>query len=215
MAISSCASPMPTPGPKSGWPARLGALRSDRRRRPVAHRTGNRRRLAGRRAPAGIVRLDSDWLRQLRNRWEAANNSWNQWVLGYNPQRQREVLSRLGWRDPDWQSMTASLAILCGLALLLVTLWTLPRRLAASIRYSAPGRSTARAQATRNGAPNGKARSISRSGWRAKDPILPPSPAKQRAIMPSCATAQPATAKPLRRLQQCVRRLPPRRRKHS
>ena len=75
-----------------------------------------------------IIRLDADWLRQLRNRWEAANNSWNQWVLGYNPQRQREVLSRLGWRDPDWQSMTATLAALCGLALLIVTLWTLPRR---------------------------------------------------------------------------------------
>jgi transglutaminase-like putative cysteine protease len=44
----------------------------------------------------GIIRIDADWLRDLRNRWEAANNTWNQWVLGYNPQRQREVLSRLG-----------------------------------------------------------------------------------------------------------------------
>jgi hypothetical protein len=51
-------------------------------------------------SPAGIIRLDADWLRQLRNRWEAANNTWNQWVLGYNPQRQREVLSRLGLPTP-------------------------------------------------------------------------------------------------------------------
>ncbi|MBL8395760.1 MAG: DUF3488 domain-containing transglutaminase family protein [Candidatus Accumulibacter sp.] len=75
-----------------------------------------------------IVRLDADWLRQVRNRWEAANNTWNQWVLGYNPQRQRDVLSRLGLPNPDWRSMSASLALLCGLVLLVVTLWTLPRR---------------------------------------------------------------------------------------
>ncbi|EXI75633.1 MAG TPA: DUF3488 and transglutaminase-like domain-containing protein [Candidatus Accumulibacter phosphatis] len=76
----------------------------------------------------GIVGLDVDWLRQLRYRWEAANNAWNQWVLGYNPQRQREILSRFGIPNADWQSMSASLAILCGVALLLVTVWTLPRR---------------------------------------------------------------------------------------
>lgn len=79
---------------------------------------------AGEPLPA-IVRLDADWLRDLRNRWEAANNTWNLWVLGYNPQRQREVLARLGLPDPDWQSMSTSLAVLCALALLSITLWTL------------------------------------------------------------------------------------------
>jgi hypothetical protein len=74
------------------------------------------------------VRIDADWLRDLRNRWEAANNAWNQWVLGYNPQRQREVLTRLGLREPDWRNMTATLATLCGMALLILTLWTLYRR---------------------------------------------------------------------------------------
>ena len=83
--------------------------------------------------PAGdplptLVRLDAQWMRELRNRWEAANNSWNQWVLGYNPQRQREVLARLGLTDPDWRSMSAWLAVLCGVLLLAVTLWTLPKR---------------------------------------------------------------------------------------
>ena len=75
-----------------------------------------------------VVRLDAEWLRQVRNRWEAANNTWNQWVLGYNPQRQREVLSRLGLPDPDWRRMSASLALLCGATLLIVILWTLPKR---------------------------------------------------------------------------------------
>ena len=75
-----------------------------------------------------IIRIETDWLRDLRNRWEAANNAWNQWVLGYNPERQREVLSRLGLSDPDWRTMTATLAVLCGIALLVVTAWTLIHR---------------------------------------------------------------------------------------
>ena len=75
-----------------------------------------------------LVRIDTNWLRTLRNRWEAANNAWNQWVLGYNPERQRDVLSRLGLSEPDWRNMTAALATLCGITLLIVTLWTLKRR---------------------------------------------------------------------------------------
>ncbi len=86
--------------------------------------------------PAGdplpaLVRIDNDWLLQLqrlRYRWEAVNNAWNQWILGYNPQRQREVLSRLGMNDPDWRSMASAMAILGGLCLLGVTIWTLTRR---------------------------------------------------------------------------------------
>lgn len=75
-----------------------------------------------------IIRIETDWLRDLRNRWEAANNAWNQWVLGYNPERQREVLARLGLGDPDWRTMTATLAVLCGIALLAITAWTLFQR---------------------------------------------------------------------------------------
>lgn len=87
--------------------------------------------------PAGdplpaLLRIDADWLRDLRNRWEATSNTWNQWVLGYNPQRQREVLSRLGMGDPDWRSMTAALAVLSAVALCFVAVWTLYRRRTAS-----------------------------------------------------------------------------------
>ena len=83
--------------------------------------------------PAGdplpaLVRIDADWLRDLRNRWEAANNAWNQWVLGYNPQRQREVLSNLGLGDADWRNMTAALAVLSAVALFIVAVWILYRR---------------------------------------------------------------------------------------
>lgn len=83
--------------------------------------------------PAGeslpfFSRMNSAWMRTLRNRWEAAGNSWNQWVLGYNPQRQREVLSQLGLTTPSWPLMTAALAGLAGLALLAVSAWVLYQR---------------------------------------------------------------------------------------
>ena len=74
------------------------------------------------------IGLDADWLRTLRFRWEATNNAWNQWVLGYNPERQREALSRLGLGDPDWRTLTAALAMLCGATLLSLSAWMVYRR---------------------------------------------------------------------------------------
>jgi protein-glutamine gamma-glutamyltransferase len=52
-----------------------------------------------------MIRETFGWLRSLRNSWEALANQWNQWVLGYNPDRQREMLSWLGMEHPSWQSM--------------------------------------------------------------------------------------------------------------
>ncbi|MDO8960214.1 MAG: DUF3488 and transglutaminase-like domain-containing protein [Rhodocyclaceae bacterium] len=69
-----------------------------------------------------------DWLRAARFRWWAVSNAWNQWVLGYNPERQRDFLKRLGMAAPDWRGMTATLAVLCGLMLLTLTGVMLHRR---------------------------------------------------------------------------------------
>ena len=82
---------------------------------------------AGEPLPA-LIQLRSDWLRTLLFRWEAVNNAWNQYVLGYNPQRQREFLTRLGLPDPNWRSMGAVLAIICGALLLAITGWSLHQR---------------------------------------------------------------------------------------
>lgn len=75
-----------------------------------------------------VIRADYGWLRALRFRWEAASNTWNQWVLGYNALRQRDVLERLGMSTPDWREMTAALALLCGMILLGLTGWALRQR---------------------------------------------------------------------------------------
>lgn len=82
--------------------------------------------------PAGelrplMLRPELDWLRTLRHRWEALSDAWNQRVLGYNPERQREFLARLGVRRPDAWTMAA---LLGGTILLLFggLLWAAHRR---------------------------------------------------------------------------------------
>lgn len=75
-----------------------------------------------------LVQLRADWLRNLRYRWEAVNNAWNQHVLGYDPQRQRELLSRLGLPDTDWRSLATLMGIVCGILLAATTAWTLYQR---------------------------------------------------------------------------------------
>ena len=82
---------------------------------------------AGEPLPAGL-QLHNDWLRTLLFRWEAVNNAWNQYILGYNPQRQRELLARLGMPDADWRSLAATLAVICGILLLAISVWTLHQR---------------------------------------------------------------------------------------
>ncbi len=75
-----------------------------------------------------FLRPELSWLRHLRFRWEAVSNAWNQRVLGYNPDRQREFLSGLGLARTDW-SMLAGL--LSGVMLALfasLLIWTGWRR---------------------------------------------------------------------------------------
>ena len=75
-----------------------------------------------------LLTMRSDFLLTIRYRWEAINNAWNQQVLGYNPERQRELFARLGLTDANWQNMAALLATLSGALLLAVAAWTLYHR---------------------------------------------------------------------------------------
>jgi len=79
-------------------------------------------------APAGqslLMRANLNWLKGLRNNWEALTNQWNQWVLGYNPDRQREMLAWLGVRQPNWETMTLMLFWSVAGVLMLTALWLL------------------------------------------------------------------------------------------
>lgn len=52
-------------------------------------------------------------LRQLRYSWDAVNSQWNQWVVGFNADRQRNLFENFGIRDVDWRS--TGLALLIGI----------------------------------------------------------------------------------------------------
>jgi transglutaminase-like putative cysteine protease len=69
----------------------------------------------------GLFSLDASqnpllksWL-SLRQRFDAINNGWNQWVLNYTPDKQRRFFESLGFPDVDWRTMTAVMMI-CAVA---------------------------------------------------------------------------------------------------
>jgi transglutaminase-like putative cysteine protease len=59
-------------------------------------------------------RVRSDWLRNARHTWDAVGNSWNQWVLGYSPERQNRFLVTMGFPDVTWRDMVIVLAVATG-----------------------------------------------------------------------------------------------------
>ncbi|ALG67226.1 transglutaminase TgpA family protein [Beggiatoa leptomitoformis] len=70
--------------------------------------------------------LGTFW-RQLQENWDALNNDWNQWVLGYDNSRQKEFFSNVGIKDATWQNMTIALVVLVATLLLGISLWLLKR----------------------------------------------------------------------------------------
>ncbi|MET0321079.1 MAG: DUF3488 and transglutaminase-like domain-containing protein, partial [Duganella sp.] len=113
-------------------------------------------------APAGfgfgpLFALQNDpdsWLTQLRFRYAALNNAWNQYILDYNPDRQRSFLAELrqaGAAAATWRGALAAVAIAAVLALLRWRQW---RRAAEplSALYDAFCRQQARRGMARGGA---------------------------------------------------------------
>jgi transglutaminase-like putative cysteine protease len=66
-----------------------------------------------------LARMQAPWLSTLRFNLDLWTNQWNQWVLGYNPERQFALLTRLGMENIGWQkmgfTMIGGVAILVGL----------------------------------------------------------------------------------------------------
>ena len=82
--------------------------------------------------PAGeplplMVRTDNALLKRARFTLDAMANGWNQWVLGYTPERQREVFERLGMTKVSWRGLTTMLAGVTAAVVLVLVLLTLRR----------------------------------------------------------------------------------------
>jgi transglutaminase-like putative cysteine protease len=69
-----------------------------------------------------LARSGFDWLRNARYAWEAVANSWNQWVLGYTPERQMRFLAQFGMADVSWQDMVIILGVVSGIIILALSL---------------------------------------------------------------------------------------------
>ena len=71
------------------------------------------------------------WLRHARLAWDSAANAWNQMVLGYNLDRQRQLLRRAGIDDATWGKLVAIMFVLAGFIMLALSAWMLHRLRAA------------------------------------------------------------------------------------
>src|SRR3954470_23549911 len=68
-----------------------------------------------------------DWLKRARYAWDAAANNWNQWVLGYTPDRQIRFLGQMGLSDANWRDMVIVLTVISGAIMLALALALLLR----------------------------------------------------------------------------------------
>ncbi len=85
---------------------------------------------------AGAVRFNvpqNDLLarawRRLQFNLDAINNRWNQWVLGYGPERQAQFLQNLGLSIKDWRQPAWVFLVIVGVIVAVIAAWVLiPRR---------------------------------------------------------------------------------------
>ena len=62
---------------------------------------------------------ETNWLsqqiKQMRYAWDAVNNRWNQWVLGYDNKRQKSLFAAIGIPDITWQGLSQLLFSILGI----------------------------------------------------------------------------------------------------
>jgi transglutaminase-like putative cysteine protease len=62
---------------------------------------------------------ERSWLHDLGLVWDSVANTWNQWVIGYTPERQRQLLARAGIDHVNWRTLAIAL-IIASMAVILV-----------------------------------------------------------------------------------------------
>ena len=72
-----------------------------------------------------MERNPPQWMRNLRFNLDAIANQWNQWVLGYDNERQFAFLTRLGMESITWQKMALDMLSGLGIVIALFALYML------------------------------------------------------------------------------------------
>jgi transglutaminase-like putative cysteine protease len=73
------------------------------------------------------MRTDFALFKRVRMTLDAVTNSWNQWVLGYTPDRQRRLFSRAGMGAPSWGDLVMLMVVVTGAVVAAIALVTLYR----------------------------------------------------------------------------------------
>jgi transglutaminase-like putative cysteine protease len=72
-----------------------------------------------------LARRDFSLMRKLYLNWDALNNGWNQWVLGYDQKRLMELLQRLTGSELSWQDLAVALIACVGAVVLVISYFLL------------------------------------------------------------------------------------------
>jgi hypothetical protein len=67
-----------------------------------------------------MLRGEYAWLREARLTWDSLANSWNQVVLGYTQDRQRQLMRQVGIDDATWKSLATIMVVATGVITLLL-----------------------------------------------------------------------------------------------
>lgn len=68
---------------------------------------------------------------QARNAVDNLNYQWAQWVLGYGPEKQQQLMQLLGFGLVDWKQLAVMLVTILGIAIVCLTLYVLTRKTSA------------------------------------------------------------------------------------
>jgi transglutaminase-like putative cysteine protease len=74
----------------------------------------------------------ASWFGWVRSLADATGTSWNDWVVGFGSQRQREFFGKIGMPDMDWEQLLLYLLAAGVIGLGIIALLNRPRRTAAS-----------------------------------------------------------------------------------
>jgi len=82
----------------------------------------NLRSVIPRQTLGGLITLDGakySWFTSWRQNWDAVTNAWNQWVLNYTPERQKNLIQSLGFDHVDWRTLIV-LMFAAGIAIMAI-----------------------------------------------------------------------------------------------
>jgi hypothetical protein len=65
---------------------------------------------------------------QIQNNWDAFNSAWDMWIVAFGPEKQLELLSMLGMKNPNWQKMGLWLTLCLTLSGILMLILSFSQR---------------------------------------------------------------------------------------